>query len=79
MPICTILSAPSIGVRAASPVSSAGPCPQITATGIPWMFPDGDDDATLKSECASSQNIASVLPCSAQNRDKAAREPIARL
>ena len=28
-------------------------------TGMPWMLPDGEELATLKSACASSQNTAS--------------------
>ena len=59
MPICTMRSARSIGAKPASPTSSRGPWPAMTLTGMPWRLPDGDELATLKSACASSQNIAS--------------------
>jgi hypothetical protein len=66
MPICTMRSAGNIGSTPAKPVSSGGPWPAMMPTGIPWMLPDGDELAVLKSACASSQNSASGLRRCAQ-------------
>ena len=75
MPIWRTTLASMAGVVPPMPVSSAGPWPHSSATGMPWMLPLGVRAAVLKSAWASSHNTRSCLPVSRQWRATALMEP----